>query len=130
MPRKPRPPCSVPRCPELTTGGRCAAHERMANKQRATPGTSAYGPVWPCIRRAYLYANPWCVLCGRAANVADHFLANRREPIARGERNPDAAKHLRPLSVRCHNGEAARNQPGGFAAEFRSRRESGERPPF
>lgn len=22
MPRKPRPPCSVPGCPELTTGGR------------------------------------------------------------------------------------------------------------
>ncbi|AEN09220.1 HNH endonuclease [Streptomyces sp. SirexAA-E] len=92
--------------------------------------TSAYGPVWPRIRRAYLYANPWCVLCGQAANVADHFPLSRRELIARGERNPDAAKHLRPLCAKCHNGETARNQPGGFAAEARSRREANERPPF
>ncbi|MEU1128750.1 hypothetical protein ABZ383_02605 [Streptomyces sp. NPDC005900] len=62
--------------------------------------------------------------------MADHFPLSRRELIARGEPNPDAAKHLRPLCVACHNCETARNQPGGFAAEARSRREANERPPF
>ncbi|MCX4806479.1 hypothetical protein OG594_33490 [Streptomyces sp. NBC_01214] len=54
----------------------------------------------------------------------------RRELIARGEANPDALKHLRPLCVACHNRETARNQPGGCAAEACSRLQSGERPPF
>lgn len=131
MPRKPRPPCSVPGCPELTArGGRCAAHQREADKDRASRGGAVYTTRWQRIRKAYLYANPWCVLCGRAANVADHFPLSRRELTARGEANPDAAKHLRPLCVTCHNGETARNQPGGFAAEARSRRESFERPPY
>ncbi|AXG80453.1 HNH endonuclease [Streptomyces paludis] len=130
MPRKPRTPCTIPGCPELTTGGRCAAHEREATAQRVTPGTSAYGRLWPRIRRAYLYANPWCVLCGRLANVADHFPLSRRELLAQGVLNPDTPKHLRPLCVACHNRETARKQPGGFAAEAKSRREAGERPPF
>lgn len=130
MPRKPRPPCSIPGCPELTTGGRCPAHEREANRDRVSRGGAVYTTRWQRIRKAYLYANPWCVLCGRAANVADHFPASRRELAAKGVPNPDASKHLRPLCVACHNRETARQQPGGFAAEARSRRESRELPPF
>lgn len=131
MPRKPRPPCSIPGCPELTArGGRCVKHEREATAQRVTPGTSAYGPRWPYIRRAYLYRNPWCVLCGKPATVADHFPESRRSLVARGVADPDVASRLRPLCVSCHSRETARHQPGGFAAEARSRRESLERPPF
>lgn len=131
MPRRPRPPCSVPGCPELTPrGGRCPAHEREANQDRASRGGAVYTTRWQRIRRAYLYANPWCLLCGRAAKVADHFPLSRRELIAWGEPNPDAPKHLRSLCVVCHNRETAKRQPGGFAAEARSRREANERPPF
>lgn len=131
MPRKPRPPCSVPGCPELTArGGRCVEHEREANADRASRGGAVYDTRWQRIRRAYLYRHPWCVLCGRLANVADHHPLSRRELIARGETNPDGPNHLRPLCVACHNRETARNQPGGFAAEARSRLQSGERPPF
>lgn len=129
-PANPAPPCPVPVCPELTTGGRCAAHEREATAQRVTPGTSAYGRMWPRVRRAYLYANPWCVLCGRGASVVDHFPLSRKQLLAQDAANPDAAKHLRPLCTSCHNRETARKQPGGFTAEARSRREAGERPPF
>ncbi|WP_439679604.1 hypothetical protein [Embleya sp. MST-111070] len=39
--------------------------------------------------------------------------------------DPDAWARLRPLCVRCHNRETARLQPGGWAAERRSERESG-----
>ena len=117
MPRKPRPPCSVPGCPELTTGGRCPAHEKEANALRVTPGTSAYGRRWPLIRKRYLYAHPWCVLCSRTATVADHFPLSRRQLLARGVVNPDAFGHLRPLCTSCHNRETAKHQPGGWAAE-------------
>lgn len=131
MPRRPRPPCSVPGCSELTPrGGRRQKHTREANADRASRGGAVCTTRWQRIRRAYLYANPWCVLCGQLANVADHFPLSRRELIARKDPNPDAAKHLRPLCVACHNRETARNQPGGFAVEARSRREASERPPF
>lgn len=118
MPRRPRPPCSVPGCPELTArGGRCAAHEREATALRETPGTSVYGRRWPNIRRRYLYAHPWCVLCSKPATVADHFPDSRRSLVARGVSDPDAWSRLRPLCTSCHNRETAKHQPGGWAAE-------------
>ncbi|MET7300727.1 hypothetical protein [Embleya sp. NPDC005575] len=78
------------------------------------------------MRRAYLYANPWCALCSAAATVADHFPLSRRVLVDQGVADPDAPERLRPLCVRCHNRETARHQPGGWAAEHRSRRESGQ----
>jgi 5-methylcytosine-specific restriction protein A len=117
MPRKPRTPCTLPGFPALTTGGRCPTHEREANRQRASRGGSAYGPRWPRTRERYLYAHPWCLLCGRRATVADHFPLSRRELVAQGAVNADAFERLRPLCTSCHNKETAKHQPGGWAAE-------------
>ncbi len=118
MPRKPRPPCSVPGCPELTTGGRCPAHQREAEQQRGTAAERGYDARrWARIRRAYLYAHPWCVLCGRTAVVVDHFPESRRSLVARGVADPDAWHRLRPLCTQCHSRETAVHQPGGWAAE-------------
>lgn len=114
------PPCSIPGCPELTRAGdRCPKHSREANADRTSRGGAVYTTRWQRIRRTYLYSNPWCVLCGQPANVADPFPLSRRELIARGEPNPDAAKHLRRLCSTCHNRETARHQPGGFADDVR-----------
>ncbi|MYW05765.1 HNH endonuclease [Streptomyces sp. SID3343] len=124
MPRRPRPPCPIPGCPELTSGGQCAKHKREANKSRVSNGKS-YDVRWQRTRRAYLYANPWCVLCAQPAVVADHHPITRRQLIDQGVSDPDAPERLRPLCVRCHNGETAKRQPGGWAAERRSERESG-----
>jgi 5-methylcytosine-specific restriction protein A len=121
MPRKPRVPCPQPGCPELTSGGACDDHRKQREEQRGSNARKGgYDVRWQRIRKAFLYRNPWCVLCGRLANVADHWPLSRRELIARGEPKPDAPKHLRPLCVPCHNKETAKNQPGGFAAEHRS----------
>lgn len=116
MPRKPRPPCSVPGCPELTTGGRCEAHRREAEQQRGTSAERGYTTRWQRIRKAYLYRNPWCLLCGRTATVADHFPFSRRQLVAEGVADPDACNRLRRLCTRCHNRETAKRQPGGWAA--------------
>lgn len=116
MPRKPRPPCSVPGCPELTTGGRCEAHRREAEQQRGTSNERGYTTRWQRTRKAYLYRNPWCLLCGRMATVADHFPLSRRELVAQGFAEPDAFNRLRPLCTQCHNRETAKRQPGGWAA--------------
>lgn len=121
MPRKPPTPCPVPGCPELTSGGRCVEHRRVDMRIRAERGNAVYGQTkWQRIRKAYIYANPWCVLCGRAATVADHWPLSRKQLVERGDPKPDAPKHLRPLCASCHNKETAKHQPGGWAAERQS----------
>lgn len=121
MPRKPPTPCPVPACSELTQGGRCVVHAQQDKRIRRERGNAVYGmSAWQRARKAFLYSNPWCVLCGKAANVADHWPYSRKELEARGEPKPDAPKHLRPLCTLCHNRETARLQPGGWAAERQS----------
>ncbi|RSO28310.1 HNH endonuclease [Streptomyces sp. WAC 06725] len=120
MPRKPRTPCTIPGCPELTRSGRCEAHELEANRLRGSSSERGYGTRWQRIRRRYLYHHPWCVLCSRTAMVADHFPLSRRELVAQGVADPDAWSCLRPLCTQCHNRETAQRQPGGWAAEKRS----------
>jgi 5-methylcytosine-specific restriction protein A len=118
MPRRPRPPCSVPGCPELTArGGRCPTHAKEAEAARGTTTAKGYGTRWQRVRRRYLYAHPWCVLCSKTATVADHFPESRRSLVARGVSDPDAWSRLRPLCTTCHNRETAKHQPGGWAAE-------------
>ncbi|MFJ2906878.1 HNH endonuclease [Streptomyces sp. NPDC087212] len=118
MPRKPRPPCSVPGCPELTAkGGRCPTHAKEAEAARGTTTAKGYGVKWERIRKRYLYAHPWCVLCSKTATVADHFPESRRALVAKGVDDPDAFSRLRPLCTSCHNKETAKHQPGGWAAE-------------
>lgn len=117
MPRKPRTPCSVPGCPELTSGGRCEAHRRQDEALRRANGSGAYSSSrWQRIRKAFLYRNPWCVLCMRQATVADHYPLSRRQLISRGV-DPDTPARLRPLCTLCHNKETAKHQPGGWHAE-------------
>ncbi len=75
---------------------------------------------WARKRKRFLYANPWCVLCGQPANVADHYPLSRKQLIAQGVDDPDAPKCLRALCVTCHNRETAKHQPGGWAHERRA----------
>lgn len=102
---------------------------RERNAQREEQGTSARGRAWARKRKAFIYRNPWCLICARAANVADHYPLSRKQLIAKGEVDPDASKHLRPLCVSCHNRETAKYQPGGWAAE-RRKPQTLDRPPF
>ncbi|MDF3280908.1 hypothetical protein [Gordonia sp. N1V] len=43
-----------------------------------------------------------CCMCGRAADVADHYPRSRKELIAAGE-NPDDPAFGRALCTTCHN---------------------------
>ncbi len=129
MPRKPLTPCSQPGCPELTSGGPCEAHKAQREAQREERGTSARGLRWVRRRKAYIYSNPWCLLCGRAATVADHYPLSRKQLVAKGVADPDAFAHLRPLCVPCHNRETAKHQPGGWASE-RQKPQKPDTPPF
>jgi 5-methylcytosine-specific restriction protein A len=130
MPSKPPRPCSQPGCPELVRGrdGACAEHSKQRAAQRQNRGGSSYGRDWrERVQPRFIYRNPWCVLCGQRAQVADHWPISRRDLIARGERNPDAVTHLRPLCKACDAKERPKREPGGFLAERRSQREAEQR---
>lgn len=116
MPSRPRKPCSTPGCPQTVTSGRCEKHTQQAEAQRGTAAERGYGTRWERRKRAYIYRHPWCNLCGRPAQVPDHHPETRKELVAKGDPDPDADRHLRPLCTSCHNSETARNQPGGWNA--------------
>ncbi len=105
MPNRPPTTCNAPGCPTPTHNSRCAAHSRPNADQRG------YTAQWKRGRLAFLVANPACVICRRAATVADHHPVSRRQLVDRGDPDPDAPRHLRPLCQTCHGRETARHQP-------------------
>lgn len=117
MPIKPTKPCSTPGCTGRAATGRCdACRTRRARAQpsRPAPAARGYDRVWRIRRLTYLLRNPRCALCGRLAEIPDHWPRSRRELVAAGVEDPDADEHLRPLCDPCHRQETARNQPGGW----------------
>jgi 5-methylcytosine-specific restriction enzyme A len=129
MPSKPPRPCAQPGCPELVRGrdGTCEEHTRQRASQRENRGGSSYGSRWNrVVQPKFIYRNPWCALCGRQATVADHFPVSRTVLVAKGDPNPDAFRHLRPLCKPCDAKERPKREPGGFYAEQRSQQEATE----
>lgn len=116
MPSRPRKPCTNPGCSELVANGRCATHARQAEQIRGSSSERGYGTRWARRRADYIYRHPWCVLCGRPSKVPDHYPVSRKDLVDRGETDPDADRHLRPLCSPCHSSETAKHQPGGWNA--------------
>jgi 5-methylcytosine-specific restriction protein A len=124
MPARPPTPCTTPGCANRAAeGGRCpACRSRRRDTGAQLRGTAAqrgYDARWRGRRTPYLAEHPACALCGRAATVADHWPLSRRQLVDRGDPDPDAPGHLRPLCRPCHAAETARHQPGGWARERR-----------
>jgi 5-methylcytosine-specific restriction protein A len=128
MPRRNRTTvCTVPGCPQLTQGGRCAQHRAEAEQARGTARQRGYGAGHEkTFRPAVLARDPICTCtgcnsctpargrpCAARSVHADHHPLSRRELAATGE-NPNDPKHGRGLCPPCHSAETARHQPGGF----------------
>lgn len=107
--------CTVPGCPEYTTGGRCDEHRREAEVRRGTARQRGYGRGHEQqFRPGVLARDPVCVLCKAAPSVhADHYPLSRRELVAAGL-DPNDPEHGRGLCGRCHSSETATHQPGGW----------------
>lgn len=58
-------------------------------------------------------AGTHCQLCPRAATTWDHHPLTRARLIAKGIRNPDHPRWLRPLCGPCHSRETVAHD-GGF----------------
>ncbi|GAA2227243.1 hypothetical protein GCM10010430_03260 [Kitasatospora cystarginea] len=108
--------CTVPGCPEYTTGGRCEDHRREAEQRRGTARQCGYDRTHEReFRAAVLARDPVCVLCRTAPSKhADHYPLSRRELVA-ADRDPNDPSSGRGLCASRHGQETARHQPGGWA---------------
>ncbi len=112
-------PCSRPLCPELVSGGYCAAHGREVDEDRGTADERGYNTKWRRIRAQYIKSrgpNPRCDECGRTAEEAggplevDHI-------DGRGPRGNNAWSNLQLLCKEDHSRKTAaqtRGVPAGY----------------
>ena len=101
-------PCSIPGCPELTSGGPCAAHRRVRDVLRGKTAERGYDAVWRRLRTAKLAADPFCelmILCaGRIATEVHHVHPIRTHPELRLEWS-----NLQSACKPCHSAKTMRN---------------------
>ena len=117
-----RPPKRCVRCGQPTTGRcrRCLAQTRKRSDiQRGDATQRGYGTDHRNrFRAGVLTVNPWCVLCGKQATVADHYPQSRRELVAAGL-DPNDPQYGRGLCQPCHSKATAEYpaQRGGWNAK-------------
>jgi len=73
-------PCGLAGCTALVARGYCARHQHARERQRPTRTARGYSNRWARYSRARLLRFPWCVDCGRLADVTDHILAAKYRP--------------------------------------------------
>lgn len=110
--------CSEPGCPNFVErAGRCptcaTAHRRPRDRAydatRPSPSARGYGRAWRQRRAKFLADHPRCLDCGAPATVADHAPTSRRDLVAKGDPDPDAAHHLQPRCASCHGRRTVRD---------------------
>ena len=105
----------MPGCTELTDSGRCVVHAAKAERVRGNSTQRGYGSRHETSFRAeVLRRTPWC-LCGKRANVADHYPRTRRQLVALGL-DPNDPQYGRGLCESCHNRHTGLTSPGGAVA--------------
>ncbi len=116
--------CTHPGCPSLVEGGgRCALHQREAERARR-PNGNPYGTRGhQAFRDGVLAAHPLCQcmgecgkhdgLCAMRATVANHYPVERRDLEAAGL-NPNDPTYGRGECKPCHDSYTARTSPGGW----------------
>jgi 5-methylcytosine-specific restriction enzyme A len=84
MPNAPLRHCIEPGCTQLVERGRCPAHqkEQRRDQRRYATGPTHYGLTrWRRLRAAWLAEHPFCVQCGRLAEVVDHVERHMGDPV-------------------------------------------------
>lgn len=103
-------PIKAPRlCPcgyRIPSGERCACEARADKERKArfdakrpTSSQRGYTGAWDKAKAAFLEVNPWCRICGGAANTVDHKQAHKGDKALFWDRN-----NWQPLCGPCHNG--------------------------
>lgn len=105
MPRKPKRPCSYPRCPNLTDGRFCEKHQREENRRyekydRDPAVKKRYGRSWKRIRDSYVKAHPFCEECFKKGIMVPVEEVHHISPISEGRTHNK--ENLISLCKSCH----------------------------
>jgi len=106
MPYKPKHPCAVRSCPNLTHERYCEAHRKAEAKRYNAfdrdPGTAKrYGQNWKRLRAAFLAANPLCELCKADGRLVPADLVHHKRKLTEGGTND--WPNLQALCQSCHS---------------------------
>ena len=105
MPKKPKRPCSYPKCPKLTDGRFCMEHQRQEYKrydkyERNPESRKRYGRAWREIRNRYVKAHPFCELCFERGVLIEVEEVHHKQPLSKGGTND--VENLISLCRSCH----------------------------
>lgn len=97
MPMSPPTRCGDPECQELTTEGRCKAHQRKAWANRSKAWGKGSTHKWRAFRAQRLEAEPQCRWCASERHLeVDHIV-----PLSEGGSKWDAG-NVQVLCKACH----------------------------
>lgn len=111
MPRKPKRPCSYPRCPNLTDERFCEEHKKIEKnkyeKYKRNKGTNKrYGRAWKRIRDSYVKEHPFCEMCFKQGIVVKVDEVHHKLPLSNGGTHDRS--NLISLCRSCHAKEHER----------------------
>ena len=107
MPRKPKRPCRMTGCPNLTDRQSCycETHEKTMQRHydrfaRGYNQHERYGSAWRRIRDRHLVAHPLCEQCKARGRYVLATLVHHIKPLGDGGTHDE--RNLMSLCVRCH----------------------------
>lgn len=112
MPFKPKRPCSVNGCPELTYGRYCEKHQKESdaqyNKYQRDPAhKKLYGRTWKRIRDRYIKEHPLCEECQKQGRLTPAEEVHHVLPLSQG--GTHSIDNLMSLCSSCHSRITARD---------------------
>jgi 5-methylcytosine-specific restriction endonuclease McrA len=119
MPRHALSVCPTSGCPELTTGGRCAACRSRAEKLRGSGGARGSTRKWQAFSKAYIARHPACRCaadwCGHDAGQCTGTSTDVDHVDGTGRNGPRAydPTNLVALCHPCHSRKTA-HMDGSF----------------
>lgn len=105
MPRRPKRPCSVPGCPNLTDRRYCSEHEKAErdkyNRYERDPNVNkTYGRAWKRIRDRHAREHPLCEMCLKEGRLTPVEEVHHIIPISQG--GAHERTNLMSLCQSCH----------------------------
>ena len=89
------------RCPKCSTNRNKSYNENIRDKESSKIYNSTR---WRKLRKLQLENNPFCVICGQPAKIADHIIE-----IKDGG-NPFEINNLQSMCISCHNTKTAKEK--------------------
>ncbi|MDD2259444.1 MAG: HNH endonuclease signature motif containing protein [Bacilli bacterium] len=105
MPYKPKKPCAMQGCPELTHETYCEEHKALKQKQyetfkREPNHDKKYGNNWRRVRDLYVKQHPLCEQCLKKGKMIPVEEVHHIKPLSQGGTNKFS--NLMSLCQSCH----------------------------